>query len=315
MLQSSTVNVCGSLLPSLAQIVGENAQHRDYAIGLGIIPPLLSLVKSDSDVRILRHVSWVFCRLCCHKNPQLPLQTINQIFPALRLLSDSLDEEVLVNTVLALSYLTGSGSAHIQVVIDSGLVPVLVSLLSHVDESVQTTTLRAVGNIVSRTDEHTQVVLNHNMLAHFPALLDHRTENIRKEALWVISNISAGAQSQVQAVINAGLLPKLIENMWTGELQTQKEAAWAVRNLTISGNNKNLAKLVKVNAVKPLCSLLVCHDEEVLEVSYKVSSFFEVNSSLDLSDRPGKHSEHARAHQIRRTGRRLHQSLSRPSAN
>lgn len=273
MLQSSTVNICESLLPSLAQIFGENAQHRDYAIGLGIIPPLLSFVKSDSDVRILRHVSWVFCNLFRHKNPQLPLQTINQIFPALRLLSGNLDEEVLVNTVLALSYLTGSGSAHIQMVIDSGLVPVLVSLLSHDDEGVQTAALRAVGNIVSRTDEHTQVVLNHNMLAHFPALLDHRTENIRREALWVISNVSAGAQPQIQAVINAGLLPKLIENMTTGELRTQKEAAWAVRNLTISGNSKNLAKLIKVNAITPLCSLLACHDEEVLEVSSKLLTF------------------------------------------
>lgn len=275
MLQSPTVNGCESLLLSLAHIVGENFQHRDYAIGLGIIPPLLSLVKIDSNVLILRHVSWVLCNLCSIKNPQLPLQTINQIFPALRLLSDSLDKAVLVNTVLALSYLTGSGSAHIQMVIDSGLVPVLVSLLSHDDENVQTVTLRAVGNIVSRTDEHTQVVLNHNILEHFPALLDHRKENIRREALWVISNISAGAQSQIQAVINAGVLPKLIENMWSGGLQTQKEAAWAVRNMTITGNSKNLAKLVKVNAIKPLCALLVCHDEEVLEVSLKVSTLLK----------------------------------------
>ncbi|CAG9803252.1 importin subunit alpha-3 [Chironomus tepperi] len=266
LLMSPAANVCEQAVWALGNIIGDGPQLRDYVIKLGVVQPLLSFVKPDIPISFLRNVTWVIVNLCRNKDPPPPIQTINQILPALCHLIHNNDTNILVDTVWALSYLTDGGNEQIQLVIDSGVVPHLIPLLSHVEVKVQTAALRAVGNIVTGSDEQTQVVLNYNALSHFPALLSHQKEKIRKEAVWFLSNITAGVQSQVQAVIDAGLLPKIIENLSKGEFQTQKEAAWAISNLTISGNKEQVAELIKAGAIPPFCELLRCHDTQVINV-------------------------------------------------
>lgn len=267
LLLSPAANVCEQAVWALGNIIGDGPQLRDYVIKMGVVSPLLSFVKPDIPISFLRNVTWVIVNLCRNKDPPPPIQTINQILPALCHLIHNTDVNILVDTVWALSYLTDGGNEQIQLVIDSGVVPNLIPLLSHVEVKVQTAALRAVGNIVTGSDEQTQVVLNYNALAHFPALLSHPKEKIRKEAVWFLSNITAGVQSQVQAVIDAGLLPKIIENLSKGEFQTQKEAAWAISNLTISGNKEQVANLIQAGAIPPFCELLRCHDTQVINVS------------------------------------------------
>jgi importin subunit alpha-4/3 len=268
LLMSPAANVCEQAVWALGNIIGDGPMLRDYVIKLGVVQPLLSFVKPDIPISFLRNVTWVIVNLCRNKDPPPPIQTINQILPALCHLIHNPDVNILVDTVWALSYLTDGGNEQIQLVIDSGVVPHLIPLLAHVEVKVQTAALRAVGNIVTGSDEQTQVVLNFNALSHFPALLTHPKEKIRKEAVWFLSNITAGVQSQVQAVIDAGLLPKIIENLSKGEFQTQKEAAWAISNLTISGNKEQVAELIKAGAIPPFCELLRCHDTQVINVSF-----------------------------------------------
>jgi hypothetical protein len=270
LLLSPAANVCEQAVWALGNIIGDGPQLRDYVIKMGVVAPLLSFVKPDIPISFLRNVTWVIVNLCRNKDPPPPIQTINQILPALCHLIHNPDVNILVDTVWALSYLTDGGNEQIQLVIDSGVVPHLIPLLSHVEVKVQTAALRAVGNIVTGSDEQTQVVLNYNALTHFPALLSHPKEKIRKEAVWFLSNITAGVQSQVQAVIDAGLLPKIIENLSKGEFQTQKEAAWAISNLTISGNKEQVAQLIQAGAIPPFCELLRCHDTQVINVSLDV---------------------------------------------
>ena len=283
LLLSPAANVCEQAVWALGNIIGDGPQLRDYVIKMGVVAPLLSFVKPDIPISFLRNVTWVIVNLCRNKDPPPPIQTINQILPALCHLIHNLDVNILVDTVWALSYLTDGGNEQIQLVIDSSVVPHLIPLLSHVEVKVQTAALRAVGNIVTGSDEQTQVVLNYNALTHFPALLSHPKEKIRKEAVWFLSNITAGVQSQVQAVIDAGLLPKIIENLSKGEFQTQKEAAWAISNLTISGNKEQVAQLIQAGAIPPFCELLRCHDTQVINVSFltfNIETFKKLTFSL-----------------------------------
>ncbi|XP_038631397.1 importin subunit alpha-4-like isoform X2 [Scyliorhinus canicula] len=184
------------------------------------------------------------------------------LLPALGVLIQHSDTNILVDTVWALSYLTDGGNEQIQMVIDSGVVPHLIPLLS----CQETAALRAVGNIVTGTDEQTQIILNCDVLSHFPNLLSHPKEKINKEAVWFLSNVTAGNQQQVQSVIDAGLIPMIVHHLTKGDFGTQKEAAWAISNLTISGRKEQVEYLVQQDAIPPFCKLLGVKDPQVIQV-------------------------------------------------
>lgn len=266
LLRSSHQNVCEQAVWALGNIIGDGPQCRDYVISLGVVKPLLSFISPSIPITFLRNVTWVMVNLCRHKDPPPPMETIQEILPALCVLIHHTDVNILVDTVWALSYLTDAGNEQIQMVIDSGIVPHLVPLLSHQEVKVQTAALRAVGNIVTGTDEQTQVVLNCDALSHFPALLTHPKEKINKEAVWFLSNITAGNQQQVQAVIDANLVPMIIHLLDKGDFGTQKEAAWAISNLTISGRKDQVAYLIQQNVIPPFCNLLTVKDAQVVQV-------------------------------------------------
>ncbi|KAF0030373.1 hypothetical protein F2P81_017104 [Scophthalmus maximus] len=266
LLHSPHQNVCEQAVWALGNIIGDGPQCRDYVISLGVVKPLLSFISPSIPITFLRNVTWVMVNLCRHKDPPPPMETIQEILPALCVLIHHTDVSILVDTVWALSYLTDAGNEQIQMVIDSGIVPHLVPLLSHQEVKVQTAALRAVGNIVTGTDEQTQVVLNCDALSHFPALLSHPKEKINKEAVWFLSNITAGNQQQVQAVIEAKLVPMIIHLLNKGDFGTQKEAAWAISNLTISGRKDQVAHLIEKQVIPPFCNLLTVKDAQVVQV-------------------------------------------------
>uniref|UniRef100_A0A671NV68 Importin subunit alpha n=1 Tax=Sinocyclocheilus anshuiensis TaxID=1608454 RepID=A0A671NV68_9TELE len=239
LLHSPHQNVCEQAVWALGNIIGDGPQCRDYVISLGVVKPLLSFISPSIPITFLRNVTWVMVNLCRHKDPPPPMETIQEILPALCVLIHHTDVNILVDTVWALSYLTDAGNEQIQMVIDSGIVPYLVPLLSHQEVKVQTAALRAVGNIVTGTDEQTQVVLNCDALGHFPALLTHPKEKINKFSFCCAINMDFG---------------------------TQKEAAWAISNLTISGRKEQVAYLIQQQVVPPFCNLLIVKDAQVVQV-------------------------------------------------
>uniref|UniRef100_A0A8C5JUW7 Importin subunit alpha n=1 Tax=Jaculus jaculus TaxID=51337 RepID=A0A8C5JUW7_JACJA len=166
-------NVCEQAVWALRNITGDGPQCRDYVISLGVVKPLLSFINPYIPITFLRNVTGVMLNLCHHKDPPPPMETIQDILPALCVLIHHTDVDILVDTVWALSYLTDAGNEQIQMVIDSGIVPHLVPLLSHQEVKVQ-------------------------------------TAKINNEAVWFLSNITAGNQQQVQAVIDANIVPMII---------------------------------------------------------------------------------------------------------
>ncbi|RMX56475.1 hypothetical protein pdam_00014930 [Pocillopora damicornis] len=248
LLGSPHQNVCEQAVWALGNIIGDGPNLRDFVINHGVVAPLLKFVNPNVPISFLRNVTWVIVNLCRNKEPPPPMETIQEVLPALALLIHHPDLNILVDTVWALSYLTDGGNHQIQEVIDNGVVPSLIPLLSHGEIKLQTAALRAVGNIVTGTDEQTQVVLNHDALSHFPALLNHHKEKVKKE------------------IINAGLVPLIIQTLETGEFLTQKEAAWAISNFTVSGNPQQVAVLVNCGAIPPFCKLLDCMDTQVVQI-------------------------------------------------
>lgn len=108
LLHSPHQNVCEQAVWALGNIIGDGPQCRDYVISLGVVKPLLSFISPSIPITFLRNVTWVMVNLCRHKDPPPPMETIQEILPALCVLIHHTDVNILVDTVWALSYLTDS---------------------------------------------------------------------------------------------------------------------------------------------------------------------------------------------------------------
>jgi HEAT repeat protein len=271
---------------ALGNIAGDSPTCRDYVLGCGALKPLLALLGDSRKLSMLRNATWTLSNFCRGKTPQPDWNTVSnqaipyqaqltdpdQILPALPVLAKlvySLDDEVLIDACWAISYLSDGANDKIQAVIEAGIPRRLVELLMHASTSVQTPALRSVGNIVTGDDVQTQVIVNCGALPALLSLLSSSKDGIRKEACWTISNVTAGNSTQIQAVIDANIIPPLIHLLSNGDLKTRKEACWAISNATSGGLQKpeQIRYLVAQGCIKPLCDLLGCPDNKIIQVA------------------------------------------------
>jgi len=189
--------------------------------------------------------------------------------PALYSTVYSLDDEVLIDACWAICYLSDGANDKIQAVIEAGIPRRLVELLIHASTSVHTSGLRSVGNIVTGDDVQTQDIINCGAHRALLSLLRSTKDGIRKAACWTISNITAGNSNQIQAVIDANILPPLVHLLFNGDFKTRKEACWATSNATSGGLQKpeQIRYVVQCGCIKPLCDLLACPDNRIIQVA------------------------------------------------
>lgn len=286
LLSSPDVKVCEQAVWALGNIVGDGAVLRDEVIKHGVVPSLLRLISPHMEISFLRNVTWVIVNLCRNKDPPPPIEVVKQLLPALNYLIDMDDQSILMDTTWALSYVTESGPQQVQMIIDSGIVAKLTPLLTHKELKLQMAAIRAVGSIVTGTDEQTQVVIDLGALPRLRSLLlagkdmnQPNKDKISKEVLWFLSNITAGDVDQIQAVIDENIIPLVIEHLDKSDYSTQREAAWTVYNLTISGSPEQIAYLVELNVIEPVCNLLSLQETNTLQIALDT-----LNNILKSSD-------------------------------
>ncbi|KAJ9618962.1 Importin subunit alpha-1 [Taxawa tesnikishii (nom. ined.)] len=269
LLKSPEPDVREQAVWALGNIAGDSPQCRDFVLQCGALGPLVALLGDSRKLSMLRNATWTLSNFCRGKTPQPDWATISPALPVLAKLVYSLDDEVLIDACWAISYLSDGSNDKIQAVIEAGIPRRLVELLMHASTSVQTPALRSVGNIVTGDDVQTQVIINCGALPALLSLLSSTKDGIRKEACWTISNITAGNSSQIQSVIDAGIIPPLINLLANGDFKTRKEACWAISNATSGGLQKpdQIRYLVSQGCIKPLCDLLACPDNKIIQVA------------------------------------------------
>lgn len=269
LLSSHEPDVREQAVWALGNIAGDSPHCRDFVLQAGALRPLLALLGDSRKLSMLRNATWTLSNFCRGKTPQPDWQTILPALPVLAKLVYSLDDEVLIDACWAISYLSDGANDKIQAVIEAGIPRRLVELLMHASTSVQTPALRSVGNIVTGDDVQTQIIINSGALPALLHLLGSTKDGIRKEACWTISNVTAGNSTQIQAVIDAGIIPPLIHLLSNGDFKTRKEACWAISNATSGGLQKpdQIRYLVQQGCIKPLCELLACPDNKIIQVA------------------------------------------------
>ncbi|KAL3478631.1 armadillo-type protein [Aspergillus californicus] len=269
LLSSPEPDVREQAVWALGNIAGDSPQCRDFVLNAGALRPLLTLINDGRKITMLRNATWTLSNFCRGKAPQPDWNTIAPALPVLAKLIYMLDDEVLIDACWAISYLSDGPNEKIQAVIEAGIPRRLVELLMHASTSVQTPALRSVGNIVTGDDVQTQVIINCGSLPALLSLLSSTKDGIRKEACWTISNVTAGNSSQIQSVVDAGIIPPLIHLLANGDFKTRKEACWAISNATSGGLQKpeQIRYLVTQGCIKPLCDLLACPDNKIIQVA------------------------------------------------
>ncbi|KAI9105996.1 armadillo-type protein [Phlyctochytrium arcticum] len=270
LLSSHNPDVKEQAVWALGNIAGDSPRCRDFVLHQGALRPLLNILNENTNkLSMLRNATWTLSNFCRGKNPQPEWPMIAPALPILAKLIYTNDEEVLTDACWAISYLSDGANEKIQAVIETGVCRRLVELLNHSSFTVQTPALRSVGNIVTGDDTQTQVVINCDALTALLGLLNSHKEGIRKEACWTISNITAGNATQIQCIIDANIIPPLIAILQRGEFKTKKEACWAISNATSGGLSKpdQIKYLVQQGCIKPLCDLLTCNDNKIIQVA------------------------------------------------
>lgn len=70
-------------------------------------------------------------------------------------------------------------------------------------------------------------------------------------------------------MIDGNLIPPLINLLANADFKTRKEACWAISNATSGGLAKpdQIRYLVAQGCIKPLCDLLTCMDNKIIQVA------------------------------------------------
>lgn len=200
--KSRDIEVVTQAIWFVGNIAGDSYQMRDFVLSHGALPIILEIITGVAEskclsgnyriinfklanVSLMRNAVWTLSNLTRGK-PQPSFETVAPCIPTLAKLIYSTDEEVLTDSLWALSYLSDGPNERIQAVIESGVSRRLVELLLHHSFSVQTPALRTIGNIVTGDDMQTQTLLNCHLLPAVNSLLSSAKKAIQKEACWTI---------------------------------------------------------------------------------------------------------------------------------
>ena len=192
LMGSPSLDVCEQAVWAIGNIAGDCAELRDLVLQNGALERVIAMVEATASMgqmAPLRNAVWALSNLMRGK-PQPAMHSVANAVPTLAKLLSIQDDEVLMDTCWALSYVTDGGDDRIDLaaVTHGCVVPLMAILQNRTDSKTRTPALRTLCNILTGSAAATQAVIDAGILGVLPDSIKSTKAQTRKEACWAISN-------------------------------------------------------------------------------------------------------------------------------
>ncbi|EGD77563.1 hypothetical protein PTSG_08661 [Salpingoeca rosetta] len=251
----------------LGNVAGDGADLRDMLIEEGALNQFIIMLGEETNLDILRNVSWTLSNFFRWRNPPAPAEAMQQALPVLAHRVRTQDPEVLANVCWSICYIAEAFDDFLDPICRE-FGPLFIQILSLESHMAQLPALRALGSITAGEDEQTQAVIDLGLLPLCHQLFHSKKANIRKDTCWTLSNICAGSEEQIDAVIHENLLTALVNLALEDPVsKVQQDASWCLCNICTQGLPRHRDYVLKSGGLDAIALVLNLNmDKKALKV-------------------------------------------------
>ncbi|ELA46784.1 hypothetical protein VCUG_01743 [Vavraia culicis subsp. floridensis] len=243
MLKENDEDLVDQAAWAFGNIAGDSEKMRDAAINCDVLKIVISLaaqlLKTNASLRVLKNCTWLVSNLNRGRNPPPKLENMKASLEVLQQLINYKDDEVLNDTLWALSYICDNSAEAVDMVYSTDVLDKTLNILRNHYEynsvKVMLPAIRMVGNIITGKDEHVDMLLKRDVVGILKDIFQHfqgdvALKKLRKEICWIFSNIACGTKDHISCLVNEHIMDLLYS---TTNLQNyiKMEACWAITNM------------------------------------------------------------------------------------
>uniref|UniRef100_A0A7N6ADM3 Importin subunit alpha n=1 Tax=Anabas testudineus TaxID=64144 RepID=A0A7N6ADM3_ANATE len=271
LLHSPHQNVCEQAVWALGNIIGDGPQCRDYVISLGVVKPLLSFISPSIPITFLRNVTWVMVNLCRHKDPPPPMETIQEILPALCVLIHHTD--VSTAALRAVGNIVTGTDEQTQVVLNCDALSHFPALLTHPKEKINKEAVWFLSNITAGNQQQVQAVIDAKLV---PMI-------IHLYLIYINLTIS-GRKDQVAHLIEKQVIPPFCNLLTVKDAQVVQVVLDGLSNILKMADDEaeTIANLIEeCGGLEKVEQLQNHENEDIYKLAYEIIDQFFSSDDID----------------------------------
>jgi len=248
----------------LGNIAGQGHNLRDQILNESILQQsLLANLVHPNNMSLLGTIVFTISNLC--KGNPSPFTTLTNdfVYPLVALLDKPITEEITMDVLWAISYLSNGDGQQIGFVIASGVLSKLIKFIAN-KFKCKMPIIQILGNLASGSDSQTQVVLDSGILNHLAGLLSSKSTGVRKYSSLLAANIACGNHEQITTLVERRrILRQLIVIATHDRWDVREEALWTLAHICTSGTRAHILSLVRAKGFEPLIGVLALENSNI----------------------------------------------------
>ncbi|KAM4683628.1 importin subunit alpha-4 isoform 3-T3 [Amazona ochrocephala] len=283
LLHSPHQNVCEQAVWALGNIIGDGPQCRDYVISLGVVKPLLSFINPSIPITFLRNVTWVIVNLCRNKDPPPPMETVQEILPALCVLIYHTD----INTAAlrAVGNIVTGTDEQTQVVLNCDVLSYFPNLLTHPKEKINKEAVWFLSNITAGNQQQVQAVIDAGLIPMIIHQLAKGDFGTQKEAAWAISNLTiSGRKDQVEYLVQQNVIPPFCNLLSVKDSQVVQVVLDGLKNILIMAGDEasTIAEIIEeCGGLEKIEALQQHENEDIYKLAFEIIDQYFSGDDID----------------------------------